>query len=176
MIKERALRQRKDAEARLEDAEMMELRARERAKAVISKAKTRSESKSLDEARDRDKGRKDVVEGGGIGIKNIREKNSIEEVYDNAKEKNVAVKDYGVKEEVRGDKGAVATEDMTVAAAVSEEEMARRRIRKKVNNNKNSKKKCWEKLEDKEVNVRRRKEQPNQKSQTMNTRTGVKYK
>ena len=72
---------------RVAEATRMAFRVTERAEDVISKSRA--------EVKARSKGREDIREGGGIGIKKDGEK-------------KLVVEDDNVKEEVRGDKGLSA--------------------------------------------------------------------
>ena len=119
MILERALRARNYAEARVEEADRMAFRARERAEAIIANNAARYEAKALAEAGDGEKRGENVREGYGIRIDKIGEKKATKEVSKKAKDKKVVVKDKNVKEEVRGPEGASASEVMTATEAVA---------------------------------------------------------
>ena len=98
-------RGRKDAEARVTEASRMEFRVRDRAGDVISEA--RAEAKVQEKAGAGDKGKEDVREWGGIGIKKARQKKFV-------------VEDEKIEEEFRGDKGVLLEVATAATSAVLE--------------------------------------------------------
>ena len=89
----------------------MSSRVSGRDKAII--AKYRAKSKVQAKVRARSNGRGGVRDGEGIRIKRYGENNFVEDVSKKAKDNKVSVEDDDIKEEFRGDEGALSA----VAAA-----------------------------------------------------------
>ena len=109
----------------------MEFRARERGKSIIDKSKRKAKIQA--KIGTGDKGRDEVREWGGIGIKKVRDK-------------KVVVEEAGVKEEARGDRGVSLAMATAAAVTVVVDKTTRRRTRMRTRskNKKNRRKKSGE--------------------------------